>query len=155
MEADVVVVGLGPGGENVANKLASAGLEVVGIDQHLVGGECPFYGCTPSKLMINATDRIGDVHRADGVAGVATVEPDFVPARTRIREEATHHWTDDAHVKRLEGVGVTIVRGHARLTGPGTGWARSRIAGRTLYPVTLSSGKQINCTPSRLANLTH
>jgi pyruvate/2-oxoglutarate dehydrogenase complex dihydrolipoamide dehydrogenase (E3) component len=119
MDVDVVVMGLGPGGEYTANKLAAAGLEVVGIDQHLVGGECPFYGCTPSKLMINATDRIGDVRRADGVAGRASIEPDFVPARTRIREEATQHWTDDSHVKRLEGVGVTIVRGHARLTGPG------------------------------------
>ncbi|MDX6296240.1 MAG: hypothetical protein QOI51_97, partial [Nocardioidaceae bacterium] len=53
-EVDVVVIGLGPGGESVATKLAEAGLDVVGVDKHLVGGECPYYGCIPSKMMIRA-----------------------------------------------------------------------------------------------------
>ena len=51
-DCDVVVLGLGPGGEYAARKLAEAGLRVVGVDEALVGGECPFWGCTPSKLMV-------------------------------------------------------------------------------------------------------
>ena len=52
MEADAVVVGLGPGGEHVAEDLAEAGLDVVGIEAELVGGECPYWGCIPSKMMV-------------------------------------------------------------------------------------------------------
>ena len=53
---DVVVIGLGPGGEASANKLAKAGLTVVGVERDLVGGECPYYGCNPSKIMIRAAN---------------------------------------------------------------------------------------------------
>ena len=53
-QVDVVVVGLGPGGEDVAGRLAASGLDVVGIDAVLVGGECPYWGCVPSKMMIRA-----------------------------------------------------------------------------------------------------
>jgi len=53
-EVDVVVVGRGPGGEEAAGQLAEAGLSIVGIESHLVGGECPYYGCIPSKMMIRA-----------------------------------------------------------------------------------------------------
>ena len=90
-DVDVVVLGLGPGGEVAANKLASAGLEVVGIDEHLVGGECPFYGCTPSKLFLTASDLVGQVHHADTLAGPAAVEPHWSRVRDRIRD-ANHHW---------------------------------------------------------------
>ncbi len=55
---DVVVIGLGPGGEAVASKLAGAGLSVVGVDERLVGGECPYFGCIPSKMIIRAADAI-------------------------------------------------------------------------------------------------
>ena len=51
-EVDVVVIGLGVGGEEVAGRLAEAGLEVVGIERELVGGECPYWGCVPSKVMV-------------------------------------------------------------------------------------------------------
>ncbi|MCW2764430.1 MAG: NAD(P)/FAD-dependent oxidoreductase [Nocardioides sp.] len=118
MQVDVVVLGLGPGGELVANRLAGAGLTVVGVDRDLVGGECPFYGCTPSKLMIRSSDVLAEAGRVNRLAGTATVRPDWSVAAARIRA-ANHGWHDDAHVERLETAGVPVVRGHGRLDGPG------------------------------------
>jgi pyruvate/2-oxoglutarate dehydrogenase complex dihydrolipoamide dehydrogenase (E3) component len=115
---DVVVLGLGPGGEYAARKLADAGLDVVGVDQALVGGECPFWGCTPSKLMVRPADLLAEVHRAQRLAGDASVRPDWSLVAARIRE-ANHGWTDHHHVEPLERAGVRIVRGHGRLAGPG------------------------------------
>ena len=66
---DVVVVGLGPGGEYAAQKLAEAGLRVVGVERALVGGECPFYGCIPSKMMIRGSDALGEARRANALSG--------------------------------------------------------------------------------------
>ena len=116
---DVVVLGLGPGGQELATELAEAGLDTVGVEMHLVGGECPFYGCTPSKLMIRAADHVAMVHRADHLAGPATVEPDWSRPATRITEEATKGWTDDANAKAVQEAGVRLVRGHGRLVAPG------------------------------------
>jgi len=117
-ECDVVVLGVGPGGEYAARKLAEAGLAVVAVDEALVGGECPFWGCTPSKLMVRPADLIAEVHRADRLAGDAHVRPDWSLVAARIRE-ANHDWTDSQHVEPLEHAGVSIVRGHGRLEGPG------------------------------------
>ncbi|HET8605178.1 MAG TPA: NAD(P)/FAD-dependent oxidoreductase [Marmoricola sp.] len=113
---DVVVLGLGPGGEAVATKLARAGLDVVAVDQRLVGGECPYYGCVPSKMMIHAALPIAEARR---LPGVAEVRPDWSAVARRIRDEATDDWDDAVAVKRLEDAGVRFVRGHGRLTGPG------------------------------------
>ena len=117
-DCDVVVLGVGPGGEYAARKLAEAGLDVIAVDEALVGGECPFWGCTPSKLMVRPADLLAEVHRADRLAGDAKVEPDWSLVAARIRE-ANHDWTDGQHVEPLEHAGVTIVRGHGRLDGPG------------------------------------
>jgi pyruvate/2-oxoglutarate dehydrogenase complex dihydrolipoamide dehydrogenase (E3) component len=119
-EVDVVVLGLGPGGEYAAQKLAEAGLAVVGIERELVGGECPFYGCIPSKMMIRASDALGEARRVDALAGTAKVVADWSAVATRIDKQATNHWRDDSHVERLEGAGVRIVRGEGVLSGPGT-----------------------------------
>jgi pyruvate/2-oxoglutarate dehydrogenase complex dihydrolipoamide dehydrogenase (E3) component len=117
-DCDVVVLGLGPGGEYAARKLAEAGLRVVGVDEALVGGECPFFGCTPSKLMVRPADLVAEVHRADSLAGDARIRPDWSLVAGRIRE-ANHDWTDHHHAAPLQEAGVRIVRGHGRLAGPG------------------------------------
>lgn len=117
---DVVVVGLGPGGEATASELARAGLSVVGVDERLVGGECPYFGCIPSKMMIRASDTLAEGHRIPGLAGAAEVTPDWGIVANRIRDEATDDWDDQVAVDRLEGAGVRFVRGHARLVGPRT-----------------------------------
>jgi len=118
-QADVVVIGMGPGGEEVAGALAGAGLDVVGVDRHLVGGECPYWGCVPSKMAIRAGNLIAESRRVPGVAGDATVTPDWGPVARRIREEATDDWDDRVAVERFEGKGGRFVRGEGRLIGPG------------------------------------
>ncbi len=65
---DVVVIGLGPGGEYAAGTLAEAGLHVTGVESRLVGGECPYYGCVPSKMMIRAANLIAETRRVPGMA---------------------------------------------------------------------------------------
>jgi pyruvate/2-oxoglutarate dehydrogenase complex dihydrolipoamide dehydrogenase (E3) component len=117
-EVDVVVVGLGVGGEEVAGRLAAAGLSVVGIEHRLVGGECPYWGCVPSKMMIRAANLLAEARRVPGLAGDSTVEPDWTPVATRIRE-ATDDWDDRAAVERFTGKGGRFVRGYGRLAGPG------------------------------------
>ena len=119
-DVDVVVIGLGPGGEAAATKLASEGLKVVGIDRRLVGGECPYYGCIPSKMAIRAADLLAEGRRIPGMAGASTVTPDWSEPAARIRDEATDDWDDAVAVKRLEKAGVRFVRGHARLAGSRT-----------------------------------
>jgi pyruvate/2-oxoglutarate dehydrogenase complex dihydrolipoamide dehydrogenase (E3) component len=117
-EVDVVVIGLGPGGEAAATQLSQAGLEVMGVDKHLVGGECPYYGCIPSKMMIRGADVIAEGRRIPELAGTSTVDPDWTQVAKRIAEEATSNWNDQIAVDRLEDGGVRVMHGTARLTGP-------------------------------------
>jgi len=118
-EVDVVVVGLGPGGENAAGLLAEAGLRVVGVEARLVGGECPYWGCIPSKMMVRAADLLTEARRVPGMAGDTEVRPDWTPVARRIRDEATDTWDDKVAADRLTGKGATLVRGQGKVTAPG------------------------------------
>lgn len=115
---DVVVLGMGPGGESVAGELAAAGLSVVGVEARLVGGECPYYGCVPSKMMIRAGNVVAEASRVAALAGTVDVSPDFTSVSRRIRTEATDNWDDTAAATRFTGKGGRLVRGTGRLTGP-------------------------------------
>jgi pyruvate/2-oxoglutarate dehydrogenase complex dihydrolipoamide dehydrogenase (E3) component len=117
VDADAVVVGLGPGGEEVAGQLAEAGLQTVGIEAELLGGECPYWGCIPSKMMVRAADLLAEGRRIPGNAGASVVTPDWAPVGRRIRE-ATDSWDDKAAVERFEAKGGQFIRGRARVTGP-------------------------------------
>jgi pyruvate/2-oxoglutarate dehydrogenase complex dihydrolipoamide dehydrogenase (E3) component len=104
----------------VAERVAETGWSVLGVDPALVGGECPYYGCIPSKMMLRSAGLLAEARRIDGMAGHATVQPDFAPVARRIRDEATDDWDDRAAVDRFEGLGGTFVRGAGRLAGRDT-----------------------------------
>ncbi len=118
-ETDVVVIGMGPGGEDAAGRLAEAGLHVTGVEARLVGGECPYWGCVPSKMMIRAANLLAEARRIPGIAGTSTVAPDWGPVARRIRQEATDSWDDRVAVDRFAGKGGHFTRGRGRITGRG------------------------------------
>ena len=119
-QVDVIVIGMGPAGESVGGQLGEAGLNVVGIEANLVGGECPYWGCIPSKMMIRAANALAEVGRVEGLAGTASATPDWAPVAQRIREQATDNWNDQVAVDRFVGKGGTFVRGRGVITGPKT-----------------------------------
>jgi pyruvate/2-oxoglutarate dehydrogenase complex dihydrolipoamide dehydrogenase (E3) component len=116
--ADVVVLGMGPGGEHLATELVNAGLDVVGIEKELLGGECPYWACVPTKMMVRASDVAAEGMRVNQLAGQATVERRWDPVARRIRDDATDNWNDEKAVQRFESAGGRFLRGAGRLDGP-------------------------------------
>jgi pyruvate/2-oxoglutarate dehydrogenase complex dihydrolipoamide dehydrogenase (E3) component len=116
-EHDVIVIGMGVGGEEVAGRTAEAGMDVLGVEGKLVGGECPYWGCIPSKMMVRAGLAVAEAGRIDDLAGAASVSTSWDPVVGRVRE-ATADWNDEAAVERFEKKGGTFLRGKARIVGP-------------------------------------
>ncbi|WP_345440593.1 dihydrolipoyl dehydrogenase family protein [Microbacterium gilvum] len=111
-ETDVVVIGAGPVGENVADRVVRGGLEAVLVESELVGGECSYWACMPSKALL----RTGAALRAARAAGVegGALDPAAVLRR---RDGFTSGWDDSGQVRWVEGAGIGLVRGHGRLAG--------------------------------------
>lgn len=133
-DVDVVVVGMGPGGEDAAGRLAGAGLDVVGVDNRLVGGECPYYACIPTKMMVRAAGALGEARRVPQLSGETSVRPDWLPVADRIRDEATTDWDDQVAVRRFEDTGGRFVRGLGRVTAPGAVTVSTREGERVFRP---------------------
>jgi pyruvate/2-oxoglutarate dehydrogenase complex dihydrolipoamide dehydrogenase (E3) component len=93
---------------------------VAAVEERLVGGECPFWGCVPSKMMIRVGNLLAEGRRIPGMAGASVISPDWAPVARRIRDEATYGWTDTGAADRFTGLGGTLYRGHGTLTGLAT-----------------------------------
>ena len=113
---DVVVIGAGPAGEIAAGKLADAGLEVAIVEDRLVGGECSFWACMPSKGLLRPYEALAEVKRIPGAAEAVTGDLD-VPALLARRDEIIHDLDDSVQLPWLEDKGIALVRGRGRLTG--------------------------------------
>ena len=118
-EVDVVVVGAGPAGEVAAGRLGERGLEVAIVEDRLVGGECSYWGCMPSKALLRPAQALAEARRVPGAAEAVTGELD-VGAALRRRDEVIHDLDDRSQLPWLEDRGIALVRGHGRLIGERT-----------------------------------
>ncbi|MFE0450937.1 dihydrolipoyl dehydrogenase family protein [Streptomyces sp. NPDC058914] len=114
---DVVVLGAGPTGENLAERTSAAGLTSVIVENELLGGECSFWACEPSKALLRPVLARADARRVPGLRR-AVEGPLDVPAVLAHRDKMSAYWQDDDQVDWLRSVSVDLVRGHGRLDGP-------------------------------------
>ncbi|MFE2937881.1 dihydrolipoyl dehydrogenase family protein [Streptomyces sp. NPDC059255] len=117
VEYDVVVLGAGPVGENVADRARAAGLSVAVVESELVGGECSYWACIPSKALLRPALARAEARRVPGLSESARGPLDAAAVLAH-RDYFTAHWKDDGQVGWLEGTGAVLHRGHGRLDGP-------------------------------------
>lgn len=124
---DVVVIGAGPAGEVAAGRLSGHGLSVAIVEEELVGGECSYWACMPSKGLLRPGEVLAEARRVPGAAEAITGSLD-VQAVLRRRDEIVHDFTDDAQLPWLEDRGVELIRGRATVVGE----RRVRVGGEEL-----------------------
>lgn len=121
---DAIVIGMGPGGEVVASRLLDAGRRVAVVERELIGGECGYWACVPSKTLLRPPETRAEAAKAAGV-GVPALD---WPAAAAWRDQLTRHLDDAKQVREYQERGAEVLRGSARLAGPG----RVEVGGRTL-----------------------
>ena len=117
--ADVVVIGGGPVGENVADRVVKGGLSAAVVEARLLGGECSYYACVPSKALLRPGTALDGTRTVDGARQAVSGPLDAESALAR-RTRLTDGWTDDGQVEWLAGANVDLARGHGRLAGERT-----------------------------------
>ncbi len=113
---DVIVIGAGPAGENAAGRCAEGGLSVAIVERELVGGECSYWGCMPSKVLLRPGDVLAAARRVPGAARAVTGQVDAAATFAR-RDRFTGNWDDSGALPWLTDRGIEIVRGRGRLAG--------------------------------------
>jgi dihydrolipoamide dehydrogenase len=113
-EFDAIVIGAGPAGEVASGRLADGGLSVAIVEQHLVGGECSFYACMPSKALLRPAELLGEVRR---VPGLPVGDELDVPRILERRDEVIHDLDDSVQLPWLEERGIELIRERGRLDG--------------------------------------
>ncbi|GAA4810135.1 NAD(P)/FAD-dependent oxidoreductase [Streptomyces ziwulingensis] len=116
---DVVVIGAGPVGENVADRTRAAGLTTAIVESELVGGECSYWACMPSKALLRPVIAQADARHTPGLSHAVSGPLDAAAVLTN-RDGFTSHWKDDGQVGWVEGIGADLYRGQGRLAGPRT-----------------------------------
>jgi pyruvate/2-oxoglutarate dehydrogenase complex dihydrolipoamide dehydrogenase (E3) component len=114
---DVIVLGAGPVGQNIAGRARAAGLTVAVVERELVGGECSYWGCVPSKAMLRPVIAVADARRVDG-AREAVSDPVSVQGVFGRRDRYVTLWDDTGQANGVKEVGADLIRGHARVDGP-------------------------------------
>ena len=121
---DTIVIGAGPGGEVAVSALLDAGQRIAVVERELIGGECGYWACIPSKTLLRPPEaKVG----ADRAAGAPGAQLDW-PATREYRDYMIRYLDDSKQVAGYEKSGVTVVKGEAQVTGPGT----AEVAGRRL-----------------------
>ena len=115
-EYDLIVIGAGSTGENVAERATVGGLRVVIIEGELVGGECSYWACMPSKALLRSGAALRAAQRVSGAREAITGTLDVAAVLAR-RDKASSHWNDQTQVDWLAGSGVELIRGIGRITG--------------------------------------
>jgi pyruvate/2-oxoglutarate dehydrogenase complex dihydrolipoamide dehydrogenase (E3) component len=115
-EFDVVVVGAGPAGEVCAGRVAEHGLSVALVERELIGGECSFYACMPSKALLRPAQALAEARRVPGAAEAAAGDLDVQAVLDR-RDQVIHDLDDSTHLPWLAERSITLVRGHGALAG--------------------------------------
>ena len=116
-EYDVIVIGAGAIGENVADRAVQGGMRTVIVEEELVGGECSYWACMPSKALLRSGSLLETARAVPGAAEAVTGTLDVAQVLQR-RDRVTSGWKDDGQVSWLEGAHIDLVRGHAVFTGP-------------------------------------
>ncbi|WP_426595112.1 dihydrolipoyl dehydrogenase family protein [Cellulomonas sp. McL0617] len=117
-EFDVVVIGAGAVGENAADRAGRTGLRVALVEHALVGGECSYWACMPSKALLRPGAVLAAARSVPGAGETGRTGAVDVAAAFASRDDVTHHWDDGSQAGWVEGAGIALLRGHARLTGP-------------------------------------
>lgn len=149
-EFDVIVLGAGPAGETVAGRCADGGLHVALVERELVGGECSYWGCIPSKTLIRPGDVLAAARRVPGAAEAVTGSVDTDAAFAR-RDEMVSDWSDRGQLGWLDTHHIELVRGHGRVAGdrvvdvalPGGDAAVRRLTARRAVVVATGTGATI------------